>query len=154
MDAILVNPFIEGTLHILDTTASVKVKPDPPFLKTDTKPLADISGVLEITGDLEGSAAISFTESSILGIVSAMFGEKMTRIDEEIFDAVGEISNMVAGHVTTKIAEQGKKIKVKFIRMCQGPEQPIEHTASTGPVLVLPFKTTMGKVVIEVCYNR
>ncbi len=154
MDAALVNPFVEGTLHILDTTASVKVKPEPPFLKTDTKPLADISGVLEITGDLVGSAAISFTEASILGIVSAMFGEEMTRINEEIFDAVGEISNMVAGHVTTKIAEQGKKVKVKFVRICTGPDQPIDHILPLGPVLALPFKTTVGKVVIEVCYRR
>ncbi|MCA1792302.1 MAG: chemotaxis protein CheX [Desulfotignum sp.] len=154
MDAALVNPFVEGTLHILETTASVKVKPEPPFLKADTIPLAHISGVLEITGDLAGSAAISFSEASILGIVSAMFGEEMTQIDEEIFDAVGEISNMVAGHVTTKIAEQGKKIKVKFVRICTGPDQPIDHIAPTGPVLALPFKTTMGKVVIEVCYRR
>ena len=154
MDAHLVNPFVEGTLHILDTTASVKAKPESPFLKVDTAPLADISGLLEITGDLAGSAAISFTEASILGIVSTMFGEEMTRIDEEIFDAVGEISNMVAGHVTTKIAEQGKKIKVKFVRVCTGPDQPIIHIIPTGPVLALPFRTTMGKVVIEVCYRR
>ena len=35
MDAALVNPFIEGTLHILDTTAFVKVKSEAPFLKKD-----------------------------------------------------------------------------------------------------------------------
>ena len=33
MDAALVNPFIEGALYILDTTASVKVKPEPIFIK-------------------------------------------------------------------------------------------------------------------------
>ena len=153
MDAAIVNPFVEGTLHILDTTAGVKVQPDSPFLKTDTSPLGDISGMLEITGDLAGSAAISFTEYSILGIVSAMFGEEMTQINEEIFDAVGEITNMVAGHVTTKLAEQGKKVKVKFVRVCTGPDQPIAHTDSQSPVLAVPFKTTLGKVVIEVCYS-
>ena len=62
MDAALVNPFIEGTLHILDTTAFVKVKPKAPFLKKDRKALGDISGLLEITGDLTGSAAISFSK--------------------------------------------------------------------------------------------
>jgi chemotaxis protein CheX len=153
MDVALVNPFIEGTLHILDTTASVKVTPDPPFLKTDTKSLADISGLLEIAGDLEGSVAISFTKSSILGVVSAMFGEDMTEINEEIYDAVGEICNMVAGHVTTKIAEQGKKVIVKFTRVCEGPDQPIDHFSRQHPVLVLPFKTTTGRLVIEVCYS-
>lgn len=152
MDVTLVNPFVEGALHILDTTAFVKVKPDTPFLKRDNKPQGDISGILEISGDLKGSAAISFSERCILGIVSAMFGEDMTQINEEITDAVGEISNMIAGHVTTKIAEMDKKVKVKFIKVCAGAEK-IEHINEGGHVLALPFRTTKGRMVIEVCYD-
>ncbi len=153
MDAALVNPFIEGTLHILDTTAFVKVKPETPFFKKDRKSQGDISGLLEISGDLEGSAAISFSKKSILGIVSAMFGEDMTQINEEITDAVGEISNMVAGHVTTKIAEMGKKVNVKFKEVKTGRDSLIEHIQGVEHVLALPFKTTKGRVVIEVCYR-
>ena len=152
MDVSLVNPFVEGALHILDTTAFVKVKPETPFLKKNTIPQGDISGILEISGDLNGSAAISFSGKCILGIVSAMFGEDMTEINEEITDAVGEISNMIAGHVTTKIAEMDKKVKVKFVKVCAGDDQEIEHIKDGGHVLVLPFRTTKGKMVIEVCY--
>jgi len=152
MDAALVNPFIEGTLHILDTTALVKVKCQKPFLKKNQKPLGDISGIIEISGDFSGSAAISFSNQSILGIVSAMFGEKMTVINEEIIDAVGEISNMIAGHVTTKIAEMGKKVKVKFKEIKIGRDTVIDHVAEAPYVIALPFKTTKGRVVIEVCY--
>jgi chemotaxis protein CheX len=152
MDATLVNPFIEGTLHILDTTAFVKVKPEPPFLKKNRKAHGDISGFIEISGDLSGTAAISFSKKSILGIVSAMFGEEMTEINEEINDAVGEISNMVAGHVTTKIAEMGKKVSVKFKEIKVGDGAIIEHVNDESHVLALPFKTTKGQVVVEVCY--
>lgn len=152
MEATLVNPFIEGTLHILDTTAFVKVKPEPPFLKKDQKSQGDITGIVEVSGDLSGTAAISFSEQSILGIVSAMFGEDMTEINDEIYDAVGEISNMVAGHVTTKIAEMGKKVKVKFKEIKSGKDAVIEHVQGAQHILVLPFKSTKGKVVIEVSY--
>ena len=152
MEAALVNPFVEGTLHILDTTAFVKVKPESPFLKKDSKNQGDISGMMEISGDLTGSAAISFSEKSILGIVSAMFGEDMTKIDDEITDAVGEISNMVAGHVTTKIAELDKKVKVKFKEVKIGSGTMIEHVEGAEYVLALPFQTTKGKLVIEVAY--
>ncbi|MDD9304232.1 MAG: chemotaxis protein CheX [Desulfobacter sp.] len=153
MDVTLVNPFIEGTLHILDTTAFVKVKSEPVFLKRDSVQQGDISGVLAISGDLEGSAAISFTEKSIIGIVSAMFGEDMTEVNDEITDAVGEISNMVAGHVTTKIAEMGKKVKVKFVKVVTGKDQHISHIDSGSQIISIPFRTTKGKVVIEVCYS-
>lgn len=153
MDVALVNPFIEGTLHILDTTALVKVKPESPFLKKNTVHSGDISGFLTVEGDLEATVFISFTEKSILGIVSAMFGEEMTEIDEEIVDAVGEICNMVAGHVTTKIGELGKKVKVKFVKVVTGRNEKILHTEAGSNVLCIPFRTTKGKVLLEVCYS-
>jgi len=153
MDVTLVNPFVEGALHILDTTAFVKVKSETPFLKKDRRAQGDISGILEIRGDLNGSAVISFSEKCILGIVSAMFGEDMTEINEEIIDAVGEISNMIAGHVTTKIAELDKKVKVKFVKVSIGADQDIEHIKEGSHIIVLPFRTTKGKMVIEVCYG-
>lgn len=153
MDAALVNPFIEGTLHILDTTAFVKVKPEVPFLKKNRIAQGDISGIIEVSGDLTGSAAITFSEKSILGIVSAMFGEEMTEINEEITDAVGEISNMVAGHVTTKIAELGKKVKVKFKEIKTGDDNVIDHIDCVEHVLSIPFRTTKGKVILEICYQ-
>nr|WP_321404113.1 chemotaxis protein CheX [uncultured Desulfobacter sp.] len=153
MDVALVNPFIEGTLHILDTTALVKVKPEPPFLKRGTAHYGDISGLLTVEGDLEATVAISFTEKSILGVVSAMFGEEMTEINDEITDAVGEICNMVAGHVTTKIGELGKKVKVKFVNVVTGPTEKILHTDTGSHVVAVPFRTTKGKVLLEICYS-
>jgi chemotaxis protein CheX len=83
-----------------------------------------------------------------------MFGEDMTEINEEIYDAVGEISNMVAGHVTTKVAELGKKIRVKFKELKIGRDEIIEHIEGNPHVLAIPFKTTKGKVVVEVCYEN
>lgn len=149
MDAAMVNPFIEGTLYILDTTASVKAMPGPCYIKKDTLAPGDISAVLAITGDLTGSACLSFTEKSILGIVSAMFGEPMTQMDEEIIDAVGEIGNMVSGHVATKMTEMGKSVGVKLLDVKNGRGHHLPHA---GQVLVLPFKTTKGDIFIEVCF--
>ncbi|MCK5312267.1 MAG: chemotaxis protein CheX, partial [Desulfobacteraceae bacterium] len=89
----------------------------------------------------------------ILGVVSAMFGEEMTEMNEEIDDAVGEISNMIAGHVTTKMGEMGKKVKVKLNRVISGKDHVIEHIDSVDPVLAIPFKTTKGKFLIEMSLN-
>ncbi|MCK5541048.1 MAG: chemotaxis protein CheX [Desulfobacterales bacterium] len=150
MDASLVNPFIEGALYILDTTALVKVKPEPIFLKKDAISLGDITGMLNMDGDVSGSIAIAFHKKCILGVVSAMFGEEMTEMNEEIDDAVGEISNMVAGHVTTKIAEMGKKVKIKLSTVVSGEDHVVGHIDGAEHVLAIPFKTTKGWLFIEV----
>ena len=156
MEASIVNPFIEGALYILDTTASLKARPVAPFLKKTSVAAGDISGVLEMTGDISGSVSITFTEKCILGIVSAMFGEEMTEMDEEITDAVGEIGNMISGRVTTKMTEMGKVVKIKLHEVKSGKGHTIEHTAleddEDKKVLALPFETTKGNMIIEICY--
>jgi chemotaxis protein CheX len=150
MDASLVNPFVEGALYILDTTALVKVKPEPIFLKKDVIPLGDITGMLDMGGDVSGSIAVTFQKKSILGVVSAMFGEEMTEMNEEIDDAVGEISNMVAGQVTTKMAEMGKKVKIKLTDVKSGDGHIIEHIDGAEHILAIPFKTTKGLFFLEI----
>ncbi len=153
MDVDLVNPFIEGVLHILSTTATVQTKPESPYLKKNRLTLGDITGVMEINGDVTGAAAIGFSKAGILGVVSSMFGEKMTEINEEITDAVGELTNMIAGQVTTKITESGKQAKVKFSRVIVGKDQELSSLSDEKHVLVMPFRTTVGKVFVEVCYQ-
>ncbi len=155
MEASMINPFIEGTLYILDTTASVKAKPESPFLKKTDTAQGDISGILEMNGDITGSIAITFTKKCILGIVSAMFGEEITEMDEEINDAVGEIGNMISGRVTTKMTEMGKTVKIKLHEVKSGKGHTIEHLVDNREekkVLALPFRTTKGNMVIEICY--
>lgn len=150
MDVSFVNPFIEGTLYILDTTAALKVKPEGPFLKNGSDALGDVSGVLKMEGDLSGSAAVSFSRTSILAIVSAMFGEEMTELNEEINDAVGEICNMIAGHVTTKMTEMEKSVKVKLVNVNLEQGHVVEHAEPVEDVIVIPFRTNMGKLILEV----
>ncbi len=154
MEAKLVNPFIEGALYILDTTALVKAKPESIFLKKNLVSQGDISGMLNIDGDVTGSVAVVFYKNTILGVVSAMFGEEMTDMNEEIDDAVGEISNMIAGHVTTKMSEMGKQVKIKLSGVASGTNHVIEHAKGSGPVLVAPFKTTKGRFSIEMAFKN
>jgi len=151
MESAVINCFIEGTFHILGTTASLKVKPDAPYVKNSAVSMGDITGLLKIEGEIDGTAAVSFTKKSILAVVSTMFGEEMSQIDAEITDAVGEIGNMISGHVNTKMTEMGKSVKVKLAGVKDGKDHLVGH-ADGKKILVLPFRTTMGNVWIELCY--
>ena len=71
----------------------------------------------------------------------------MTCIDEEITDAVGEICNMVSGHVTTKMTEMGKKVRVKLQEVKTGKGHSVVYP---GRVFVFPFETTRGNLVVGV----
>ena len=104
MDVTLVNPFIDATLHVLETMASTKARAGKPYLKKDFVAKGDVSGVIGLTGETSGTISVSFTENSILAIVSSMFNEEMTELNDEIKDAVGEIANMISGQARRTFA--------------------------------------------------
>ncbi len=95
MDVKLINPFPNATLNVLETMAFVKAKAEKPYLKKDNVAQGDVSAVVDFTGDAKGTVSVTFDELCILKIVSSMFGEEMTAINDEIADAVGELTNMI-----------------------------------------------------------
>jgi len=75
--------------------AFVKAEAEKPYPKKDNIAQGDVSGVVGFTGDANGTVSVTFDELCILKIVSSMFGEEMTAINDEIADAVGELTNMI-----------------------------------------------------------
>lgn len=153
MDANHVNTFVEAVINILETTATLSVKARRPYLKKDSVATGNITCNLKLTGDINGTVSISFTSGSILNIVSNMFGEEMTEMNEEISDAVGEIANMISGQVTTKFAEMEKTLKVETSSIQTEEKHMIEHDL-THPVIAMPYIAGKGELTIEVCFEE
>ena len=150
MDVKLVNPFIDATLYVLETIASTRVRPGKPYLKKDQVARGDVTGVIGLTGEAQGTISVSFSEKSILAIVSSMFGEEMKELNEEIQDAVGEISNMISGQARQKLEELGKSLKAAIPTVIMGKGHSITHITSQ-PIIAIPFDTDNGEFTIEVC---
>lgn len=88
--------------------AFVKSEAGKPYLKKDDIAQGDISGVAGFTGEKNGTVFITFDESCILKIVSNMFGEEITEINNEITDAVGELTKMISTQARKELANIGK----------------------------------------------
>ena len=156
MDANLINPFIEATLHVLETMASTRAEAGKPYLKKDQVARGDVSGVIGMTGETRGTISISFSEASILPIVSNMLGEEMKEMkemNEEIKDAVGEVTNMISGQARKRLDEQGRSLKAAIPTVIMGKDHSITHM-TTHPIIAIPFSTDNGEFTIEVCFEE
>ncbi len=149
MDARIINIFISAIVNILSTVASTKAEIQKPKRKKDRLSKSDVSSVIELSGNTTGTIAISFTETCILGIVSAMFGEEINELNEEITDAVGEISNMICGQATNKFGEFDATLKAAFSQVVEGKDHPLPHIPNT-PIISVPITTDHGEIAIEV----
>ena len=153
MDVNIINPFINATLNILETMAFVKSEAGKPYLKKDTIAQGDVSGVVGITGETNGTVTVTFDELCILKIVSNMFGEEIKEINSDISDAVGELTNMISGQARRELAEIGKVFQGAIPTVITGKNHRLE-TMTKGPKIAIPFKTDFGSFTIEVCLEK
>jgi len=150
MDANLINPFIDATLNVLGTMASTRARAGKPYIKKDKVARGDVTGVIGLTGEARGTISVSFSEKSILAIVSNMFGEEIKELNEEINDAVGELSNMISGQARKMLEELGKTLHGAIPSVIMGKNHTLTHM-TTSPVIAIPFSTDNGDFTIEVC---
>lgn len=153
MDVRYINPFIESTIHVLKTMSSVTANVGKPYLKKDEVAKGDVSGIIGLAGDVKGSISVSFSEACILPIVSKMFGEKLTELNDEVKDAVGEISNMISGQARQKLEIIGRNLQAAIPIVIMGRNHTISHITK-DKIVAIPFKTDGGEFTIEVSFEE
>lgn len=158
IDVSLVGPFINATLNVLKTMAFTQANASDPYLKNKETANGDVSGVIGMTGDHNGSLSVSFPEEMILAIVSNMFGEEMTKVNDEIRDAVGEITNMISGQARQELERIGVSLDAAIPTVISGKNHTIKHISSY-PIVAVDFTIEKGefssesdeKFTIEIC---
>ena len=77
----------------------------------------------------------------------------MEGLNEEIADAVGELTNMISGQARRELDEIGKVFKAAIPSVVTGKRHTIRHYGN-GPKIAIPFQTDGGEFTIEVCFER
>jgi len=153
MDVKFINPFLHGTVDVLKKMAFINPRPGKIYLKDTSNAYGDISGIIGITGDAIGSLAISFKEGCICDIMSRMLGETYTEANQDIFDGVGEITNMISGAARTHMEKEGLTVYAAIPSIIYGKSHTINHILNS-PSIVIPFDTDKGSFVVDVCIKK
>ena len=153
MNEQFINPFLNATINVLKIMAFIEAKAGEPFLKEDQNAVGDVSGIVGITGDAEGTLSITFSASCIKKIVYNMLGEEPKEINDDVKDAVGEITNMISGDARRKLSERGEILHAAIPSVISGSSHSIKHI-SNGSCIAIPFDTEAGPFMVEVCFNR
>ena len=122
-----INPFLAGTLEVLNKMARIDAVPGKPRVKTDDAASGDVSGIIGITGDALGSLALSFSEACIRQIVANMLNEQFDGVTQEIIDATGELTNMISGASRTQMEKMGLSVYAAIPTVVHGRQHTISH---------------------------
>lgn len=147
MRAEYINPFISSLTNTFDTMLGCKVTRGELQLKTNHNPLFEISGIIGLSGKAVGSVIVSFSENVALEAASAMLLMEATELDDDVIDAVGEITNMVAGAAKAELEEY--KLSIGLPNVITGTPHGIRFPSNVQPICV-PFETQWGPLTLEV----
>ncbi len=153
MDVKYINPFLHGTIEVLKKMAFVEPRPGKVYLKETIEAHGDVSGIIGITGDMIGSLAISFSEPCICHLIGCMLGESFDEATQEVFDGVGEITNMISGVARTNMEKEGMSVYAAIPSVVFGKDHTINHILKS-PSIVIPFETDAGVFVVDVCIKK
>jgi chemotaxis protein CheX len=151
-DAEIAKPFIQATQNILSTMAMLDATPGTPYVKKEKTATGDVSAIIGITGEKNGTFAISFSKPCAIQLVKQMLGDDVDDIFNDVQDAVGEISNMISGHARLGLAQMGLKLQGSTPSVIMGDNHVISHMTRAA-VIVIPFETEFGHFVVEFCFE-
>ena len=154
MNADFINPFINALLNVLKTMAQTTLKPGKPEKKGDSVARGDVSGIIGMVGpQIKGSFSLSFDESLALAIMERMLGERPAKLNDEVADMVGEITNMVTGGAKLELGQKGFDFNMATPAVVMGKDHTVSHQVN-GPKLVISFHSPDGKVHLEMCFDK
>lgn len=147
MRADYINPFITSLMNTFETMLSCPLTRGQIFLKSDTTKLHDVSGIIGLSGEAQGTIVLSLEKSVALQATSTLLMCETLEIDTEVVDAVGELTNMVAGGAKAQLTEYHLSISLPGV--IKGAGHEVCFPSDVTPICV-PFTCPWGALKIEV----
>ncbi|MCX7934150.1 MAG: chemotaxis protein CheX [Planctomycetota bacterium] len=151
LNVAFVNPFIAATCNLFRTMCGLEVKRKNLYLKSDYKMFGDISGVMGLSGQANGSVVISLPKALACAMVAKMLGEAAAPdINDSVRDGVAEIINMIAGQAKAALAETKYHFTISLPSVVVGAGHEIMHKKGT-PNIVIIFDAGEYEFAVQVC---
>ncbi len=148
----LVKAFLNATENVLTMMCFLECKTGKPAVKDTESKMGDVIGVIGMTGNqISASLALVFPKNALLKIVGNMLGEEFTELDDDIVDAVGELTNMICGGAKNELAELGYTFEMAIPSMIRGTCQ-INYHKTAKPVIQTPIGIGDEEFWIEVAF--
>ena len=147
-----INPFLHAVIEVLSAMAQVEPRPGKPYINVLHAAKGDVTGLIGVTGYARGTISLTLSKDAILHIVSRMLMTEYTEINDDIIDATGELTNMIAGHAREALEAQGMLFQASSPSVVVGRGHRIDHI-SGAPVLAIPFSIDHGDFVVETAFT-
>ncbi len=142
-----INPFIASLKNTFRTMLGCEAQRGQLAVKSSGHAHHPISGVIGLSGKAVGTVVVSFSREVALRAASTMLMTEATEVNEDVLDAVGELTNMVAGGAKAQLEEF--QLMVSLPNVITGQDHEVHFPSNVTP-LCIHFQTPWGPLTLEV----
>ena len=142
-----INPFINSVVQVFETSCGCSIKRGAPKVLKHFQPQFEISGMIGLSGRWSGTVIVSVDRGVAIAATEAMLGQKPDGIDDDVIDAVGEITNMIAGSAKRQLEQLSMSLALPAV--ITGKNHVIKFESGVHPICV-PFECAWGPMSLEV----
>ena len=145
-----INPFISAVTKTFETMVNLQLTRSAPVLKEGRSALYPISGIIGFSGKIVGTVILTMSESLALKAASVMLMDDLKTVDADVLDAIGELTNMIAGNAKAQLEEYSLSLSLPNVISGEGAE--IRFPEKSQPITI-PFNSEFGPLAIEVGFG-
>lgn len=146
-----INPLIISVHAVFETMLDCSPQRCGLTIKDERTPKYDLSAVIGVTGKAIGTIVVSLARETALNVLDRMIGVKVSVIDRQVRDALGELANMIAGQTKAKLERLELAISVPNI--VEGRDHSIHYPMALKPIGIL-FESELGPFSIEMAFKE
>ena len=145
-----VNPVIAATRNVFEMMLECTPRRTGLWLKEAETPGHAVSAVIGITGEASGTIVVSFSEEVAIEVLRRMVGTVAETVNRDVCDAVGELTNMIAGGAKAQLTQLHLSISIPNI--VTGQNHSVRYPSDIKPICI-QFESDIGPFMIEVGFN-
>jgi len=141
-------PFLElAAREVFEIMLGCKLETQDPV----SPATAEITAMVGLAGQLCGLLTLRCSSQSAALMASKMLGVSVSQADEQMWDAMGEIANMIAGNFKNKLTGMADRCMLSVPTVITGSDYSCRSMADTGPLEVtMLFEGAPVTVAVEI----
>ena len=147
MKAEYINPFVLAAVDVFSTMMQCELTRGQLSVGNGSQPAYDISGVIGLSGRASGTVVLSLQREVALSATEVLLSQQAGTINEDVIDAVGEITNMVAGRAKAGLEQLAMTLALPTV--ITGKNHVISFGSATQTIRI-PYTCAWGELMLEV----
>jgi chemotaxis protein CheX len=143
-----IDSFLTAAVLTFETMLGCELVPLEMFVKQGFQPEHEVNGIIGLSSKkARGTIVLSLSHEAALSASGALLGQRPSEINADVIDAVGELTNIIAGAGKAKLEHLALNLSLPTTIVGNLHFVGFPHNA---PSTCIPFRCPWGDVAVEV----